>query len=47
MGNRAAKNITNVNKDDLEFLKNNTKFDEETLGNFHTGFLQDSIDGIY
>ena len=45
MGNRPAKNGNNVNQDDLAFLKKNTKFDEETLGNFHTGFLQDSIHG--
>ena len=39
MGNRAAKNRNAIDKDDLAFLKENTKFDEKTLERFHTGFV--------
>ena len=45
MGSRGTKNTTDTAQDDLAFLKENTKFDEETLQKFHAGFVQDSVDG--
>ena len=45
MGNKAAKNTSFIDRDDLKYLKEKTKFDEKTLEIFYTGFMQDSVDG--
>ena len=47
MGNRGSRNTSSFDNkiSDIEFLKENTEFDEETLEKFHLCFLQDSSDG--
>merc|ERR1712183_901726 len=43
MGAKSSKD--RLNKDDLEFLKTNTHYDEDTINEWYKGFKQDCPDG--
>ena len=44
MGKKSSKE-TNKVEEDIEFLVENTKFNEKTIRKFYEGFLQDSENG--
>ena len=43
MGNRCGK--TQLSRADLEFLKSNTRYDEETISDWYKGFMADCPGG--
>ena len=40
-----VKNRNTIDRDDLAFLKEKTKFNEQSIERFYTGFVQNSVDG--